>query len=200
MFEALPLASAQTVQLSNACASTQFHPIGQAYRANPNDDTLSVSTAGSATSERYARGFEDGQRAAEKLFFADREQFNNLLASASVLQCEPSEELAAVIREAVRCLVRNIVGSAEIDASWLNEQANNAAAIVAECDTARMIRVHPDDAELIDAARIGLQIVADPNAKRGSFRIECSQGWIEHGRAHCFEQIDKQLGLHQVIP
>ena len=143
----------------------------------------------------YALGFEDGQQSAAAVFEIERAAFQKLIASANALQSEPSEELAVLISEAVERLVSEIIGNAPIDRDWLNTHARRAADMVADCDAARTMWVHPDDLPLIDSNAISLTLMPDPEAARGSIRIDCSTGWIEHGTALYLDELRSELGL-----
>ena len=148
-----------------------------------------------STEAYYAQGLEDGQRLAECEFEAERSQFKALIASASALLPEPSEELAVLISETVERLVTEIVGSAPIDRDWLATHARRAAALVAQCDSARTMWLNADDIALIEACEIGLPLMVDENAARGTIRIDCSASWIEHGTALYLEELRSELGL-----
>jgi flagellar assembly protein FliH len=143
----------------------------------------------------YALGFEEGQQMASQAAEIERAALMKLIASASALQSEPSEELAVLIGEAVDRLVSEIIGKASIDRDWLNTHAKRAADMVAECDAARTMWLHPDDLPLIDSNLISLTLMADPEAERGSIRIDCSTGWIEHGTALYLDELRTELGL-----
>jgi flagellar assembly protein FliH len=143
----------------------------------------------------YALGFEEGQQMAAQAFEIERTALMKLIASANALQSEPSEELAVLIGEAVDRLVSEIIGNAPVDRDWLNAHAKRAADMVAECDAARTMWVHPDDLPLIDSNLISLTLMADPDAERGSIRIDCSTGWIEHGTALYLDELRTELGL-----
>lgn len=143
----------------------------------------------------YARGLADGQQMAAAAFAVERGQLLQLIAAAEALQPEPSDELAVLIGETVEMLVSQIVGNASIDRDLLNKRAKQAADLVAECDAARTIWLHPDDIALFDENGLALEIMADPEAERGSIRIDCSAGWIEHGTALYLEQLRVELGL-----
>ncbi len=145
--------------------------------------------------DQYALGFEAGQQMAAATFEIERAALMKLIASANALQSEPSEELAVLIGEAVDGLVSEIIGNAPIDRDWLNIHARRAADMVAECDSARTMWVHPGDLPLIDSNLISLTLMADPEAERGSIRIDCSTGWIEHGTALYLDELRTELGL-----
>lgn len=142
----------------------------------------------------FALGLAEGQRLAEAAFVAERHQLLALLAGAEALQDEPSEELAQLIAETVERLVRQIVANAPIDAAWLQEQAETAAAMVADADKARTLWVHPDDAALLAECPLSLALESDPAMMRGTVRLETSSGWIEHGRAVYLDELRAALG------
>ena len=142
----------------------------------------------------FAKGLAEGQRLAETAFAAEREQLLSLIAGAEALQDEPSEELAQMIAETVERLVRQIVAEAPIDADWLKGQAETAAALVAECDKARTLWVHPQDAALLMDCQLKLPVEADAAMIRGTVRVETSGGWIEHGRAVYLGELRAALG------
>ena len=145
----------------------------------------------------YARGITEGQEIAEAAFALERAQYIALLSAAEALQDEPSDELAVLIAETVERLVSDIVGSVNIDRDALNARARCAADLIAECDAARTVWVHPEDVALFDVDAIGPSVMANPRAARGSIRIDCSAGWIEHGTSLYLEQLRAGLGLEE---
>src|SRR3546814_239062 len=102
-----------------------------------------------------------------------------------------------LIAETVERLVRQIVAAAPIDAAWLMEQAETAATMVAECDKARTLWVHPDDAVLLVDCPLTLPVEADAAMARGTVRIETSAGWIEHGRSVYLDELRTALGSEE---
>ncbi len=146
------------------------------------------------TDDPYARGVVEGQEMAAAAFDLERAQYAALIASADAFQNEPSDELAVLIAETVEILVHQIIGTVEIDRAQLDARARQAASLIAQCDAARTMRVHPDDLLLIGPDMSGLQVIADPDAPRGSIRIDCSAGWIEHGTALYLDELRQQLG------
>lgn len=154
-----------------------------------------ASIASISSNDDYARGVADGQDLAGAAFAIERRHLSALVAAANSLQAEPSEELAQLIAEAVAKLVAQILADAPIDAIWLNAQAQKAADVVADCDAARTIWLHPDDIALLDGTKMPLPTRPDPVAERGSIRIECSSGWIEHGRSNYLDALRSALTL-----
>jgi flagellar assembly protein FliH len=184
----------RAIQLSSAKPNSNFRPLLTSMQVNTAgfaapDAHLPISANG----DQYKIGFLAGQTSAQEGFEIERAQYNALIASAQAIQSEASDELAALIAAAVSHLVHKITGSTPIDGEWLNRHASSAAALVSDCDMARTLWVHPDDMELIDQAAIGLTLMADPGSERGSISIECSQGWIEHGRALYLDRLSGLL-------
>lgn len=157
-------------------------------------DTIATTKA---PDDPYAHGLADGQELAATAFAEEKFQLRALLNAAENLQAEPSEELAQLIGETVFRLVRQIIETAPVDADWLQAQAQKAADTIAECDAARTVWLHPDDLALIDTATFALPAMADPAAQRGSIRIECSAGWVEHGRSNYLDALRVALSLEE---
>jgi flagellar assembly protein FliH len=188
-------AAIRTICVTDARRSSRgFRALGT-RASEPETDLPSVESVEMPTLDMYQAGYDTGRRDAEVAFNVERTQYKALIATANALQSEPSEELAVLIAEAVERLVTQIVGNAPVDRDWLNHHAARAAALVADCDAARTMWLHPDDLPLIDGDQISLTLMADPNADRGSIRIECSNGWIEHGKALYLEAMRAELGL-----
>ncbi len=154
------------------------------------DQAASLNQAAETFEQGYAKGFVAGCEQAATDFAAERVRLQQLVARSAALQPEPSDELAALIVEAVASLAGKAVGQAPIDKNWLTARAHEAAAIIAECDAARTIWVHPDDAPFLADASLALEVHTDATMLPGSIRIACSSGWIEHGRSLFLEQID----------
>lgn len=186
-FAPTPLAIAMA--RDNGFRPTSFDPAVRA-RAVVADAPVAVEPG----EDLFAKGLAEGQRLAEAGFAAEREQLLSLIAGTEALHDEPSEELAQMIAETVERLVRQIVAEAPIDADWLKGQAEAAAALVAECDKARTLWVHPHDAALLMDCALTLPVEADPAMVRGTVRVETSAGWIEHGRAVYLNELRAALG------
>jgi flagellar assembly protein FliH len=193
-------ADAHAIQLSDAKYNRGFRPLLPSPQGNTINFAGSSAHSQSSTSrDQYETGFAAGQQKAQEIYAIERAHYNTLIASAQAIQSEASDELAALIVATVCHLVRKITGSAPIDGELLNRHAISAAALVAECDMARTLWVHPDDIELIDQAAIGLTVMADNTVERGSVSLECSQGWIEHGRSLYLERLPGLLDSQEQL-
>ena len=157
--------------------------------------SATISPVAPATApDEYARGLADGQNMAGAAFAVERAALQNLVASAEALQPDAGPELSLLIRETVVRLVSQIADRIAIDSEYLDEKIERAIAIMIEADEARQIMLHPEDAKLIGSTVNGLAVRNDPDLSRGTIRIECSQGWIEHGIALGLERLHE--GLH----
>jgi flagellar assembly protein FliH len=146
-------------------------------------------------SDAFATGFDEGHRVASEAAAVDRASLLGLLEKASALQPEASDELAALIAETVFALVNEIVGAATIDTVGIEERIAAAVALISECDAARTLFLHPEDAALVSGSEIPLTIAPDPTLARGDLRIDCSSGWIEHGSSIFLEALRSELGV-----
>ena len=143
--------------------------------------------------EAYAQGLEDGRHSAEQDVAEQRAALARLMASLEVLRPEPTNALALLLAETVDRLVRQIVGSAEIDGALLTARAEAAAALIgAETEPSRL-RVHPDDLPLLDGASIPVETIGDPHLTRGSIVLETGAGWIEDGPAVRLDRLRAEL-------
>jgi flagellar assembly protein FliH len=158
-------------------------------------------TAASAVGEAdaFSAGFDEGYRVASEAATIEREALLALIAQAEAFQPEASDELAAMIAETVCLLVQEIVGNAALDRTLLEQRIAVAVALISECDTARSLHLHPEDAALLQRCALQLEIVADSSLARGDLRIDCSQGWVEHGSSIYLEALRKQLGVTGAI-
>lgn len=148
-----------------------------------------------ATADEYARGLADGEQIAAAAFAVERDNLLTLLANAQALKPEAGPELSMLLRETVFRLVGQICDRIVIDADFLDTQIAAAVAIISEVDGARQICLHPDDAALVGNRSFALAVRPDPSVDRGMIRIECSQGWIEHGIAYGVERLHQLLEL-----
>lgn len=179
-------ATVQAIRITEARPrSSHFQPFAGTTRSA----AVRVGTNGSA--------WDEGYLAAKAEADADHRALLTMIAAAEAFQPEPSEELAALIAETVLRLVTEIVGAVEIDHETLLKRAKRAAALISDTDAARTMWVHPDDVEVLQDSGLSLSIMADPAADRGSIRIDCSPGWIEHGTSLYLDALRSGLGLKE---
>lgn len=168
---------------------------GSAPRAG--NDFASMNLAEGEDSEpeadAYQQGYEDGRKTAEAELAGERDAVRRLAESLATLRPEPTNALALLLAETVDRLVREIIGTVEIDAAVLLERAKAAAALVGENVEPSQLRLHPEDAELLRGAELQIPIAPDPSLERGSVVLETGHGWIEDGPAVRLERLRAEL-------
>lgn len=148
-----------------------------------------------AAVDEYARGLADGQHIAATAYTAERDALLALLASTEALTPATGPELSIVLRETVFRLVKQICNRVVIDSDFIGARIDQAVAVISEADGARQIVLHPDDAALVGDNALSLPVRSDPNLDRGMIRIECTQGWIEHGTPLGIAQLRQMLEI-----
>lgn len=145
--------------------------------------------------DEYARGLLDGQQMAGAAFEVEKNALLDLLASTQALNPEAGPELSILLRETVIGIVQQISDTIEIDSAFIETQIARAVAVITEADEARQIVLHPEDAALVGSHIDSLTVRSDPDQPRGMVRIDCSQGWIDHGVALGIERLRELLEL-----
>lgn len=143
--------------------------------------------------QAYAEGYEDGRRAAGDEFAEERANMARLAEALEVLRPEPSNALALLLAETVDRLVREIIGTVDIDATLLLVRAKAAAALIGQNVEPSKLRAHPDDAALLEPANLAVEIAPDPSLQRGTIVLETGHGWIEDGPAVRLERLRAEL-------
>jgi flagellar assembly protein FliH len=141
----------------------------------------------------YARGLADGQQIAEAAFSIERKRLQALLASADALRPEDNAEIGFLLDNIVRTVVAKIIGDLPIDAPFLQQQITAATLVLTEADENRTLRLHPEDLALLAGVDLPLASGPDPQLARGAVRIECSDGWIEHGPSFALDRLNQAL-------
>ena len=161
-----------------------FRPSDSGETPNPGNDFEPMAMAGdepNAAADAFERGYAEGRRTVEAEFAAERDAIARLAESLTTLRPEPTNALALLLAEAVDRLVREIIGTVDIDANLLLERAKAAAALVGENVEPSALRAHPEDAAVLYGADLDVAIVTDPSLPRGSIVLETGHGWIEDG-------------------
>jgi flagellar assembly protein FliH len=166
-----------------------FLPTALPLAATPHDEKMEVED------DLYALGYDAGLRDAEARFAEDRHQLRALMNRINMFQPEESEELSLLIAETISTLVAQIVGDLPLKKEALRKRVDQAVSIIADCDKAQILRLHPADVALCEGGAIPLAIVPDDGLRRGDVRIAGSAGWIESGTSHFLDILRTQLGL-----
>ena len=159
----------------------------------PGNDVDAPVTAEQDRERAYALGMEEGRRAAEEAFAAERDALIRLAEALPALTPEPANALALLLAETVDRLVRQIVGEVEVDATLLLTRANAAAQLIGKEVEPSKLRLHPDDIVHLESAGLNVALEADPSLSRGSIVLETGHGWIEDGPAVRLDRLRAEL-------
>lgn len=147
----------------------------------------------SAEEIAFARGYDEARRAFELEFAEERAALARLAQSLEVLRPEPANALALVIAEAVDRLVRDVVGSVDVDPTLLLARARQAAELVAANVAPTKLRAHPDDLVHLEGAELQVALEGDATLPRGTIILETGDGWIEDGPAVRLARVRAEL-------
>lgn len=166
--------------------------------SNSDHDPTRIHDGADLQASAFAQGFEEGRRAVEEMVADERASMTQLAASLEVLKPQPSQALAMLLSETVERLVRQIMGTVEIDRDTLFERAQKAAELIGDEAGPMRLRLHPDDLALLSDAAIDTPLLGDSNLPRGTIRLETDEGWIEDGPEARLERLRAaldQMGL-----
>lgn len=166
--------------------------------SHPDHDPIRIHDSADLQATAFAQGFEEGRNAVEEMVAEERAGIAALAASLEVLKPQPSQALAMLLSETVERLVRQIMGTVEIDRDTLIERAEKAAELIGEEAGPMRLRLHPEDLELLSDAALDTPLLADHNLPRGTIRLENDEGWIEDGPEARLERLRAaldQMGL-----
>jgi flagellar assembly protein FliH len=170
---------------------TQYFGASRGFR--PHDMRSSLSGPVREVEDPYARGLADGQQMAQAAFSIERKQLHTLLSSANALRLEDNAEIGFLLDTIIHNILAKIIGDLPIDSAFLSQQIDAATAILTEADQSRTLCLNPADLALLADADLPLPCAADPQLARGALRIECSDGWVEHGPAFALERLGHAL-------
>jgi flagellar assembly protein FliH len=172
-----------------------FHPFasGEPYNDEGERPLSAEQELLRVQAEAYAKGYDEARNTVELEFAAERAAIARLAETLEVLKPEPTNALALLLAETVDRLVREIIGSVEIDPGLLLERARAAAALVGENVEPSRLIAHPEDVALLEPADLPLELAADPALPRGTVILETGHGWIEDGPAVRLERMRVEL-------
>jgi flagellar assembly protein FliH len=195
MFAGAERCSVWTKPAANAPFTAWGEALRQAFEV-PNDDLpfaepdIDIKAIQSdALAQGYAAGLETGRRESD----AERLRVARLAAALEVLKPEPTQVLGAMIADTVGRLVAEIVGQVSIDRETLLFRAQAAAALIGEETRPAVMKLNPDDLELLGDVALPVAIEADSSLSSGTLRLETAMGWIEDGPAVRLEKLRVSL-------
>ena len=134
----------------------------------------------------HAAGYDQGIAEARGEAAADRAAceatWKALSIAAARLDAEQTRLLADRLRETVSALCEAALGEAALDPHALSRRVEAAAAMLSRADDDRVIRLHPDDLDLVrPRLPADWSFAPDPLMPRGALRIEGRHGGVEDG-------------------
>ena len=172
-----------------------FHPLssGDTYNDAGDRPLSAEQELLRVQAEAYAKGYDEARHTVEQEYAAERAAIARLVESLEVLRPEPTNALALLLAETVDRLVREIIGSVEIDPTLLLARACTAAELIGEHVEPSKLIVHPDDLALLEPANLQIDLASDPALPRGTVILETGHGWIEDGPAVRLERMRVEL-------
>ena len=150
--------------------------------------------------EAFARGLAEGEELAAEAYRGQlaevQERFAGLERGLAELAVQEGDVLRARLTEMVAALCEDTLRPLALDRDALAARVEHAAAMLTRAQDQRIVRLHPDDCELLRPVVGGrLALEPDPSLARGALRIETEDGGIEDGPEIWARAIREALGL-----
>lgn len=143
-----------------------------------------VDPVSDAFMKGYEQGLEMAREEAAAAAAADAAAGEKLALSFARLDEALEEQLRQRLRDTVAALCEAAIAPLAIDEDMLMRRVATAASLLARADDARVIRLHPQDLQLIaPRLRAEWDVQADPALDRGAIRVEGANGGVEDGPA-----------------
>lgn len=137
-----------------------------------------------AFAQGFAAGYEQALGEAQAKADANAAARQGLALSLSRLDAVLEEELRMRLRETVAALCESAIAPLALDEDALVRRIETAVAMLSRADDDRVVRLHPDDLNLVSPRLSGeWQVEPDSGLERGTIRIETSNGGVEDGPA-----------------
>lgn len=148
----------------------------------------------SAWADGYSEGFAAAETEAQARADEQAAALGQIEFAFARLDAEHEEALRQRLRETVTALCEGAIAPLALDPEALARRVERAAAMLARADDCRVLRLHPDDLELL-ARRLpeGLAAEPDPTLERGALRMETQSGGIEDGPGQWHRAIAEAL-------
>ncbi|MGJ0239197.1 FliH/SctL family protein [Novosphingobium fluoreni] len=159
--------------------ASALEPDAAPVRLEPEPDPV-----GEAFAQGYTKGYEDARAEAEVMALADAVAGEGLALAFRRIDEALEEQLRERLRDTVAALCEAAIAPFALDEEALMHRVTRAAAMLARADDERVIRMHPQDLQLL-APRITAEwnVQADPTLERGAIRVEGTNGGVEDGPA-----------------
>lgn len=149
-----------------------------------------------AFAEGFTAGCNEAMDAAENAAREAHAAREKLTFSFARLDAELAEALRHKLLETVIALCESALEPMKLDTDALARRVEKAVAMFVRADDERVIRLHPDDLDLV-AGKLPAdwQFHADPSLERGALRVETATGGAEDGPAQWRAAITEALRL-----
>lgn len=137
-----------------------------------------------AWAEGYARGSEDAREQIVEAMAAEADARAGLDLAFTRLDAEMAEALRQQLQDTVMALCEATLVPYALDVEALSARVERAVAMLSRADDDRVIRLHPEDLQLV-SPRLpkDWKISPDPALERGALRVETQNGGVEDGPA-----------------
>lgn len=139
-----------------------------------------------AAERAYSAGYDDGQISAradcEAQMAAERAARGSIELAFARFDADSARQLREGLIATVHALCEDAVLPFAIDPEGLARRVDAAAAMFQRKHDQRVIRIHPEDLELVrDSVAPDLELLADASVERGGLRVETEDGGVEDG-------------------
>lgn len=146
--------------------------------------------------EGYAKGFSDGTAQAEARAAQDAEARGRIELALGRMTDAEMLRLETRLRETVLALCEKTFEPLTIDPDALTSRVAKAVALLRRSVDERLLRLHPDDAVLLEGRLPeDLRVEPDPTLERGELRFETAEGGVEDGPGQWRRALCEALGL-----
>ncbi|MFM5924035.1 MAG: FliH/SctL family protein [Novosphingobium sp.] len=147
-----------------------------------------------AWDDGHAAGFAEASATAAAAAEAERTARGRIELALARLDGEQAELLRQKLLLTVQALCEGALAPLALDRDALAARIGRAAAMLARAEDDKLLRLHPDDLQLIasDLPK-GLEVQEDSTLERGALRIETASGGVEDGPAHWRRAIAEAL-------
>ncbi|MEQ1499547.1 MAG: FliH/SctL family protein [Novosphingobium sp.] len=155
---------------------------------------LPVDPVAQAWDDGYGAGQAEANAAAVAAAHDSAAAHSAITLALARLDSQLAEELRQKLFVTVEALCEAAIAPLALDKAALAARVQRAAAMLSRADDERVLRLHPDDLDLVaKQLPADLEVLADPALERGALRVESANGGIEDGPAHWRRAIAEAL-------
>lgn len=148
----------------------------------------------SAWAEGHAAGRAEAEAKCAAILAERQVGQEKLRLALARLDAEQEELLRQRLYATIEALCETALAPLKLDRDALLARVHRATGMLARADDERVLRLHPDDFELIGKALPeGLEVQTDSALERGALRLESANGGVEDGPAHWRRAIAEAL-------